>query len=146
MGACYLQPDVEDVVFACLRFPSGRIAKIHVSWLDPHKERKLVVVGSKKMVEFDDMAAAEKLKIFDRGADINQDYQNYSEWITIRFGDIVIPGMKLTEPLVSECQHFIDCIRKGSTPLTDGSAGRRVTAVMEKVGRILERNRQLVRR
>jgi predicted dehydrogenase len=141
MGACYLQPDVEDVVFAALRFPSGRVAKIHVSWLDPHKERKVVVVGSSKMAVFDDMAPAEKLRIFDKGVHVNQPYEHYSEWITIRSGDVVSPSIRQVEPLAVECRHFLDCIHAGTEPLTGGDSGRRVTAVLEQVQRQLDRSR-----
>jgi predicted dehydrogenase len=130
-GESYLRPDVQDVVFVNLHFSDRRMAQIHVSWLDPHKMRKMTIVGSKKMVVFDDMEAAEKIKIYDKGADVTPGFASYNEAITLRQGDIHIPRVDMTEPLARECQHFVDCIASGKTPRTSGEDGLRVVRVLE---------------
>lgn len=135
-GACYLQDGIEDVVFANMRFADGKMAQIQVSWLDPHKVRKLTVVGTKKMVVFDDMESAEKVRVYDKAAE-RQGYESYGESITLRFGDIVIPHVNPAEPLKLECQHFIDCVRSGDTPVSDGRDGMRVVRVLEAAQRSL---------
>ncbi len=137
-GACYLRPGVEDVVFANLAFPGGRMAQIHVSWLDPHKTRSLTVVGSRKMVTFDDMEASEKIKVFDRGADRNLAYETYGDAITLRQGDIWMPRVPMTEPLRAECLHFVECVRDRTTPHTGGDAGLQVVRVLEAGQRSLQ--------
>jgi len=129
-GSAFLQRGVEDVVFVDLRFPDGRLAHVHVSWLDPHKLRKFTVVGSQKMAVFDDMEASEKLKIYDKGVDRAGEVVSYDDALTVRSGDILIPKISLQEPLRIECQHFIDCIRERRTPLTDGRDGLRVVKVL----------------
>ncbi len=130
-GQCYLQPGVEDVVFATLKFESGRMAHIHCSWLDPHKIRKMTLVGSQKMVTFDDMAAAEKVRIYDKGADVKAGVESFAEAISLRVGDITIPKLAGGEPLRTECQHFVDCVREGKAPRSDGLDGLRVVQVLE---------------
>jgi len=129
-GACYLQEGIEDVVFANMRFADGKMAQVQVSWLDPHKVRKLTVVGTKKMAVFDDMESTEKVRVYDKAAE-KQGYENYGESITLRFGDIVIPHVNPSEPLKLECQHFVDCVRSGTTPVSDGRDGMRVVRVLE---------------
>ncbi len=137
-GAHYLQHKVHDVVFANLNFPSGRTAHIHVSWLDPHKVRKLTVVGSKKMLVFDDMEATEKVWIFDRGVEPKR-AMAYGEDLALRFGDIRVPYIALMEPLATEVQHFLDCCADGGTPQSDGHDGLRVVRVLEAVDGSMER-------
>ena len=132
-GASYLTPGVEDVVFANLQFPSGRMANIHVSWLDPHKTRKLTIVGSKKMLVFDDMQPTEKIWIYDKGVGAPDEALSYGESLDLRFGDITVPHVKLKEPLALEVQHFLDCCASGSTPRSDGRDGLRVVRVLEAV-------------
>ena len=129
-GSAFLQGRVEDVVFVDLRFPGGRLAHVHVSWLDPHKLRKFTVVGSQKMVVFDDMEASEKVRIYDKGVDRAGQVVSYGDALTVRSGDIVIPRISLQEPLRIECQHFVDCIRERRTPITDGQDGLRVVRVL----------------
>jgi predicted dehydrogenase len=132
-GACFLQQGIEDVVFANLHFPDGRIAQIHVSWLDPHKERKMVVVGSRKMLVFDDMHPSEKIRIFDKGAELESDADAPPTPITVRHGDIHIPHLGNRAPLDLETQHFVDCVLYDTTPRTDGEDGLRVVRVLEKI-------------
>lgn len=129
-GHDYLQNGVEDVVFANLKFADGKMAHIHVSWLDPHKIRKVTLVGSQKMVVFDDMAAAEKIRVYDKGAEVKS-VDSYAEAVTLRTGDILIPKIPGGEPLKDECQHFIDSIANDTTPRSDGADGLRVVKVLE---------------
>jgi len=140
-GQSFLQNGIEDVVFVTLHFPDGRIANIHVSLLDPHKERKMVLVGSEKMLVFDDMAAGEKIRIFDKGASCDSDADGDSggemQAISVRHGDIRIPHISTREPLAIETQHFIDCIRNDATPRSDGRDGLRVVRILEEVDRQL---------
>lgn len=144
-GQAYLQRGVEDVVFANIKFADGRMAHIHVSWLDPHKIRKVTVVGSEKMVVFDDMEASEKIRIYDKGAEVSGGVDNYAEAIALRLGDIVIPKLPALEPLRLECQHFVDCIREDRTPLSDGHDGIRVGKVLEAGDESLRRDGELIR-
>ena len=130
-GQAYLQDGIEDVVFANLKFADGRMAHIHVSWLDPHKIRKVTLVGEQKMVVFDDMEAIEKVRVYDKGAEVRKGVASYTEAITLRNGDILIPKIDSGEPLHLECQHFIDCIRHNVTPRSDGADGLRVVKVLE---------------
>jgi predicted dehydrogenase len=134
-GECYVRDGVEDVVFCFLRFPSGLSAHLHLSWLDPHKERRFTVVGSRRMATFDDMALEEKLKIYDKGFD--QDASSYGEYIT-RAGNIFSPQIPNVEPLRVECEHFVDCVREGRRPRSDGASGVRVVRVLEELQRSLE--------
>ena len=128
-GESYIQPGIEDVVFLSLRFPDGKMANIHLSWLDPHKLRKITIVGSKKMVVFDDMEASEKLKIYDKGVK-NLSYDTYGEYLSLRFGDIIIPSIKMVEPLRTEAEHFIRCIESRKEPKTGGRDGLKVVKIL----------------
>ena len=139
-GQSYLQPGIEDVVFLTLNFDQRSMAHIHVSWLDPHKVRKLTIVGSKKMVAFDDSESTEKLRIYDKRAQHTTDYNTFAEYVTLRFGDITIPHVKVDEPLRLECEHFLDCVRHRRRPLTDGRNGLQVVKVLEAAQRSLEKN------
>lgn len=130
-GECYLQKDIEDVAFMTMHFEDGTMAHIHVSWLDPHKERKLTIVGQKKMAVFDDMESAEKIWIYDKGVDTKLDYNTYGEYLSLRFGDILIPKLEATEPLKVECQHFLECVKERKNPRSDGKDGLRVLKVLE---------------
>jgi predicted dehydrogenase len=137
-GGIYLQSRIEDVVFVNLRFRSGVSAQIQVSWLDPRKERRLTIVGSHKMVEFDDVHPVEKIRIYDKGVDRPPAFTEYAEFLSIRSGDIHIPRVPMVEPLERECLHFIECIREGKRPLTDGHSALRVVRVLEAAQKSLE--------
>jgi predicted dehydrogenase len=139
-GQSYLQRGVEDVVFMTLNFADRSMAHVHVSWLDPHKVRKLIIVGSKKMAVFDDVEGSEKLRIYDKGAAQNIDYNSFAEYVSLRFGDVVIPYVKVAEPLRLECQHFIECIRTRQQPRSDGHDGLRVAKVLDAAQRSLRLN------
>jgi len=128
VGESYMRPGIEDVVFCFLRFPSGVAAHLHLSWLDPHKERRFTVVGSKRMATFDDMSLERKIEIYDKGFD--QDFSSYGEYIA-RSGDIHSPRISNEEPLRIECRHFIDCIAEGRQPRSGPGSGLRVVRVLE---------------
>ncbi len=134
-GESYVRAGVEDVVFCFLRFPSGLSAHLHLSWLDPHKERRFTVVGSRRMATFDDMAVEGKLTIYDKGFD--EDVRTYGEYIT-RTGDIFAPRIPNVEPLRLECEHFVECARTGTQPRSDGASGLRVVRVLEQLQRSLD--------
>lgn len=140
-GADYLQPGIHDVVFANVRYHDGRMANIHVSWLDPHKSRRIVVVGTKQMAVFDDMSA-EKVRVYDKGADRAPAAVGYEEHLTVRSGDILIPNIKLEEPLKVEARHFLSCIRDNQTPRSDGRNGLLIVRMLEAAQRSLERGGQ----
>jgi predicted dehydrogenase len=135
-GASYVRKGVEDVVFCSLRFPSGIVAHLHLSWLDPHKERRLTVVGARRMATFDDMLVEGKLAVYDKGFD--EDARSWGEYIT-RSGDVFSPRVANSEPLRLECEHFIECVRSGQTPRSDGHSGLRVVRVLEQLQHSLER-------
>src|SRR5215475_14892129 len=139
-GQCYLQRGIEDVVFLTLNFNRQSMAHIHVSWLDPHKIRKITIVGSKKMAVFDDIESTEKLRIYNKSAEQNSNYNSFAEYVTLRFGDITIPHLKIEEPLRLECQHFLECIREHKQPLSDGADGLRVLKILEAAQRSLKAN------
>ncbi len=134
-GESYVRGGVQDVVFCYLRFPSGQVAHLHLSWLDPHKERRITVVGSKRMATFDDMRTEGKLTVYDKGFD--EDASSWGEYIT-RAGESFSPRLANAEPLRLECRHFIDCIREGKTPRSDGHSGLRVVRVLEALQHSLE--------
>jgi predicted dehydrogenase len=127
-GEAYVRPGVEDVIFAHIHFDTGLAAHLHLSWLDPHKLRRITVVGSARMATLDDMALDRKLTIWDKGFDASAD--NYGEYVA-RSGAIWSPAVPSDEPLRLECEHFIDCVRTRARPHTDGAAGVRVVQVLE---------------
>ena len=136
-GQCIVRPGVEDVVFATLEYPGGRLAQFHVSWLDPHKSRKLTVVGSGRMVVFDD-TATQKLIVHDKG------FARDGETIAIRQGSVEAPTVDATEPLALEAQHFVHCIRTGTRPVSGGVSGTQVVSVLEYGQRSLALGGQVI--
>jgi predicted dehydrogenase len=130
-GAAFLQPGVEDVAFASLAWADGRMAHLHVSWLDPHKVRRFTIVGEKRMAMFDDMEPVEKLKVYDKGIDPKEGaFVDFAGALTVRLGDVTAPELEKAEPLRLECRHFVDCVRSRTAPLTDGADGLRVVKVL----------------
>jgi predicted dehydrogenase len=140
-GYAYVQPEIEDVVFMTLDFPNRVGANVHISWLDPFKIRRMTVVGSEKMIVYDDVSADARITIYDKGvartrrpeAEISLGtYETFAEFqLLLRAGDVLIPKVDFVEPLLLECQHFVDCIRSGERPLTDGESGLQVVRVLE---------------
>ena len=139
-GMAYMQEGIDDVVFLTLEYPGKIIANIHVSWLDPQKVRKMIIVGSRKMVVYDDISE-NKIVIYDKGIDRrailgeHMDFDNpRGAQFNYRTGDIVMPEVKMAEPLRVEAQHFVECIRNGREPLTGITHARNVVAVLERAG------------
>ena len=131
MGRSCIIPGIPDVAFLNIHYSSGIIAELEVSWLSPVKLRRTVIVGSKKMLMYDDTESVEKVKIFDQGVDY-KDPETFGEFqLSYRTGGIYSPRVENTEPLFVEASHFIECIVTGATPLTDGLSGRLVVAALE---------------
>lgn len=143
-GKAYIRDKVQDVVFVTLNFRDDIMAHIHAGWLDPHKIRQFTIVGSKKMVVFDDMQNTEKIRIYDKGFDWQRNFETYDNFLTLREGDIHIPKLDMAEPLKLECQHFADCIKKGETPLTDGRNGLAVLKVLTAAQASLDKRGEAV--
>ena len=129
-GNSFLTPGIEDVVFCYLRFPSGKIAHMHLSWLDPHKMRRITVVGREKMVVFDDMELERKVTVYEKAAWEPTD--TYGEWQT-RTGDIFSPKVAPDEPLRVECRHFLDLVRGEGDPMRAAREGLAVVRVCEQL-------------
>jgi predicted dehydrogenase len=149
-GMAYMQEGIEDVVFLNLEYPGKVIANIHVSWLDPQKVRKMIIVGSRKMVVYDDIAE-NKLLIYDKGIDRravlgeNMDFDNpEGPQFDYRTGDILMPEVKFAEPVRVEAEHFVDCIRNSQEPLTGLRHARTVVSILERArplnGEVIHRN------
>jgi predicted dehydrogenase len=136
-GGAYLQKGIHDVVFVNLQFKSGIMAQIQLSWLDPRKERRVTVVGSRKMLEFDDVHPVEKLRIYDKGYERPPVFSEFSEYLSIRNGDIHIPQVPLAEPLEQEARHFLECVAQNRRPLSDGTSGVHVVRILEAAQRSL---------
>jgi predicted dehydrogenase len=141
-GRAFLRTGIHDLVFLTMYYSDGALAHCHVSWLDPHKVRRFTVVGSKKMAVFDDMEPREKIRVYDAGVDFPQ--VGYGDLLTLRFGDVYIPRVDMKEPLRLECQHFLDCIKEGTTPVSDGWNGVDVLRVLRAAQRSLDQDGQPV--
>jgi predicted dehydrogenase len=147
-GYSYLQPGIEDVVFMTLDYPGGIGANVHISWLDPNKIRRMTVVGSKKMVVYDDTSPDARITVFEKGVTKKSNgnsslgkFENFGEFqLLVRAGDIFIPKIEFVEPLKVECQHFVACIRTGAQPLTDGKNGLQVVEALEAAQRSMQEN------
>ena len=155
-GYSYIQPGIEDVVFMTMDFPGGVGTHIHISWLDPQKVRRMTVVGSKKMVVYDDVSPNARIAVYDSGVTKKQiggatglpenglslgRYESFGEFqLLLRAGDVLIPKLNFVEPLKLECEHFIECIRTGEQPITDGYDGLRVVELLEVAQRSLGQN------
>ena len=143
-GASYIQEGIEDVVFMTLSFPNKIVSHVHVSWLDPNKVRRMTVVGSKKMVVYDDVSDA-KIQIYDKGITKENISNSLGEYDTFgkfqliqRAGDIILPKIDFVEPLQTECSHFVDCILSNKKPLSDGYDALRVVKVLEAAQKSLD--------
>lgn len=140
-GKWHVDEGKEDVAFITLTFPDKKICHIHVSWLDPLKVRKTVVVGSKKMVVYDDVEPIEKLKIYEKGVSKHDNYTTFGEFqMSYNYGDALIPRLSSTEPLKIECKHFLECILKNKKPRSDGTSGLRVVKVLEAAEESIKNN------
>lgn len=149
-GFSYLSQGVEDVVFMTLGYPEGVGAHLHLGWLDPRKVRLMTLVGSKKMLVYDDVSLDAKIEIYDKGIVGLHDYlespDSFAEFqLQIRTGDVTIPTLQFNEPLQTECQHFVDCVRAGRRPITDGVNGLKVVRILEAAEQSLRQGGQTVR-
>jgi predicted dehydrogenase len=134
-GGAFVQPLISDVAFINLQFESGKIANIQASWLSPRKLRQTTVVGSHKMLIYDDTNTMERVKVFDRGVEFREP-ETFGEFtLTYRTGDILSPHVSAAEPLQIEMDHFLECARTGERPRTDGESGLRVVRVLEAIER-----------
>jgi predicted dehydrogenase len=140
-GQAYIQTGIEDVAFLHLRYPGDIVAHTHVSWLNPDKIRRITVVGSKKMLVYDDVSTTEKIRVYDKGVTVQPHYDTFGEFqLSYRFGDIYTPRLDDNEPLKNECQHFVQCIQKRETPRSDGYSGLSVVRVMERACQSIRSN------
>lgn len=131
-GQSYIRPGIEDVAFLDLEYPKRVIANIHVSWLDPCKIRRTTVVGTKKMLVYDDVSSLEKIRVYDKGVDMPPHYDSFGEFkLSYRFGDILTPRLDEAEPLKVECRHFVECIETNVKPRSNGDDGLGVVRVLE---------------
>jgi predicted dehydrogenase len=138
-GKAHVNNNIEDVTNMTLNFAGGGLAIIQSSWLDPNKVRRITVVGNKKMLVYDDLEPIEKIKIFDKRVEIPPHYDTFAEFqYAYHYGDIHSPYIKMVEPLKVESQHFLDCIRKGTKPLSSGLDGLRVVQVLEASSKSLK--------
>jgi predicted dehydrogenase len=140
-GGAHITPGIEDVTSMSLHFTKERSAIIHSSWHDPRKVREMTIVGSKRMIVYDDVEPQEKIKIFDARVERPPHYDTFAEFLyAYHYGDIYSPYIKQDEPLKVECQHFVDCIKNGSTPLTNGRRGMEVIQILEAAAQSLKMN------
>lgn len=146
IGASYIQTSIEDVIFLTMGFKNGVIVNIHISWLDPNKVRKMTVVGSRKMVVYDDVSDS-KIQIFDKRIDkmdnskFIENYDDFGKFQLIhRAGDLLIPKIDFVEPLSVEAKHFVECILHNKKPISDGQNGLMVTKILEAGMRSLSKN------
>jgi predicted dehydrogenase len=131
-GSANITPGIEDVTTMTLSFSKQRSAIVHSSWLDPRKVREMTIVGSKRMIVYDDVAPLEKIRIFDARVEVPPHYDTFAEFqYAYHYGDMYAPYIKQEEPLKTECQHFIDCIKNGTAPLTDGRQGLDLVRILE---------------
>ncbi len=137
-GMSHYKKGIEDVANLTLNYENGMIAFLRTSWLDPNKRRKTTIVGSKKMLVYDDIEPQEKIKIYDKGVDVPPYYNTYGDFqFAYRYGDIYSPRIDDYEPLRKQCEHFIECIENNQTPRSDGRSGLRVVSVLEAASRSL---------
>jgi predicted dehydrogenase len=140
-GSAHVTPGIEDVTAMSLQFSKGRSAIVQSSWLDPRKIREMTIVGSKRMIVYDDVVSQEKIKIFDARVERPPHYDTFAEFhYAYHYGDIYAPYIRQDEPLKTECQHFLDSIRNSTTPLTSGRKGLEVVRILEASSKSLKMN------
>lgn len=143
VGKCYLQPKLEDVVFISLEYPGNIFAHIHVSWLDPKKEREITVVGSDKMITWNDLSFTGPIEIYSKHIEESPRYRDYGEFhLLVKEGQTVIPHVKNTEPLRNQADHFIDCINQRKKPISSGEFAVQVAEVLERIDSLLLASRK----
>jgi len=142
-GGSYINEGIADVIFATLRYPGGILVHLHASWLNPRKARDITIVGERRMLTFDDLDVSEPLRLYDkrvgeplRGPALVDSIDSFRT--SVRVGDITVPRVESQEPLMSECDHFLDCILEGKTPRSGGSEGLAVVRALEALSRSRE--------
>lgn len=139
-GVANVTKGIEDVCNLSLSFPSGRFACIQSSWLDPRKVRDMTIVGTQKMIVYDDLEPLQKIRIYDHRVERPPHYDTFGEFqYSYHYGDMLAPYIRQEEPLKVECQHFVDCIRKGQEPLTSGIQGLQLVRILEASTESLKR-------
>ena len=140
-GSAHVTRGVEDVTSMSLQFSKNRSAMVHSSWLDPRKVREMTIVGSKRMIVYDDVAPLEKIRIFDARVERPPHYDTFAEFqYAYHYGDMYAPYIKQEEPLKAECQHFLDCIRESKAPLSGGAQGLELVRILEAASVSLKQN------
>ncbi|MFW6075724.1 MAG: Gfo/Idh/MocA family protein, partial [Chloroflexota bacterium] len=138
-GTASVQRDIHDVAYLEARFPDNILAHMHVSWLDPCKVRRITVVGSKKMVVCNDLSETEKIRIYDKGVEQPHETDQFGDFhLQYRYGGVSIPHVPFQEPLRVQCEHFLECIRSGARPQSDGRVGTKVVRILEQADRSLQ--------
>jgi predicted dehydrogenase len=140
VGGSFINPGIEDAVFATLRYPGGVLVNLHASWLSPRKAREITVVGDRKMLTFDDMDLNEPIRIWDKGVTDKRTLPSFVDTFagfraSVREGEIVIPKVAMGEPLRAECEHFLGCVERGTRPLGSGEDGVEVVRALEAIAR-----------
>jgi predicted dehydrogenase len=131
-GNCHVTPGIEDVTNMSVNFGNNQLALVQNSWLDPRKVREMTIVGTRRMIVYDDLEPLEKIKIYDARVDRPPHYNTFAEHTySYHYGDIYIPYVKQEEPLKVECQHFLDCINTGARPISNGHAGMELVKILE---------------
>ncbi|MFM2061641.1 MAG: hypothetical protein RLZZ507_1311 [Cyanobacteriota bacterium] len=144
-GMSHVSSEPENIAYLTLFFENNLIAHIHVNWLAPVKMRRTILGGSEKMVCYDDLEPSEKIKVYDKGITVNDSPENvYQMLVGYRTGDMWSPKLDMTEALQTEALHFIDCIRQGHHPLTDGEAGLRVIRILEAATQSIKQQGRLI--
>jgi len=140
-GSAHVTPGVEDVTMLHMAFSKNRSAMVHSSWLDPRKTREMTIVGSKRMIVYDDVAPLEKIRIFDARVERPPHYDTFAEFqYAYHYGDVYSPHIKQDEPLKIECGHFLECIQTGKTPLTSAERGLEVVKILEASSKSLRQH------
>jgi predicted dehydrogenase len=138
-GSASVTPGIHDVAYVEVRFPEGLLAHVHLSWLDPCKVRRVTIVGSKKMVVYNDLHEVEKIRIYDKGVERPYETDRFSDFhLTYRYGGVNVPYIPVEEPLRRQCEHFVECIRTGARPLSDGRIGTKVVRILEEADKSLQ--------
>jgi len=137
-GKSFIRPGIEDVAFLDLEYPNGVIANIHVSWLDPCKIRRTTVVGTRKMLVYDDVSSLDKIRLYDKGVTVPPHYDSFGEFkLSYRYGDMLVPRLDESEPLKVECRHFIDCIEGRDQLRSGGEEGLAIVRALEAANEAL---------
>jgi len=138
-GVSHVRKGIEDVALVVMKYPKNVFTYLHMSWLDPCKVRRFIIVGSKKMIVYDDLNSEEPIKIYDKGISQQPHYDTFGEFkLLYRYGDTHSPRVEIKEPLKEECQHFLDCIKNNKTPRSDGKSGLRVVKIIEAAQKSLK--------